>query len=177
MVWNADTASLYNAVLKHNEEITAHNAERSAPPPACNENRVPDLQQHKCPERERNRQESAPCSNAESVNERCNDCRESSDISRGKDDCCWEKTESRAKRAHCRCESCRRNAEKRAAPREGCPHKPCSRQFSQNNPMSDMLNGLLNDNDAMLLAMVILLLLNENADKKLILALAYVLLF
>ncbi|MGN0700244.1 MAG: hypothetical protein ACI4J8_04510 [Oscillospiraceae bacterium] len=43
--------------------------------------------------------------------------------------------------------------------------------------MSDMLNGLLNDNDAMLLAMVILLLLNENADKKLILALAYVLLF
>lgn len=177
MVWNADTTSLYNAVLKHNEEITAHNAEYSVPPPACNENSVPDLQQNKCAERERNRQETAPCCKAQSENEHCNNCRVSADISRGKDDCCCEKTESRAQRAHCRCDSCRRNAENGSSAREGCPHKPCSRQVSQSNPLSDIFGGLLSDKDSMLLAVVILLLLNENADKKLILALAYVLLF
>ena len=177
MVWNADATSLYNAVQKHNEEITAHNAECSVPPPACSDSCVSDLQQYRCAERERNRQETAPCRKTESENDRRNKCCESADISFGKDDCCCEKMESHAQRAHCRCESCRRNAEKGAAPREEGAHKPCSRQFSQSNPISDIFGGLLSDKDSMLLAVVILLLLNENADKKLILALAYVLLF
>lgn len=58
--------------------------------------------------------------------------------------------------------------------------KEYSKQQRRNAHMTSpagFVSGLMSDKDSLLLIAVIILLMNENADKKLILALAYVLLF
>lgn len=77
------------------------------------------------------------------------------------------------KRPEKECESHRRNEENRRSSGQcsrGCPH--CRVYRRQPSPIS----GLLSDNDMLLIAGLILILMRQNADQKLILALAFVLL-
>lgn len=71
------------------------------------------------------------------------------------------------------CENHRRNEENHRPSGQcsrGCPH--CRAYRRQSSPLS----GLLSDNDMLLIAGLILILMRQNADQKLILALAFVLL-
>ncbi len=72
-----------------------------------------------------------------------------------------------------RCEDHRRN-EHDPRPNGQCSRGcPCCRAYRR---QSSPLSGLLSDNDMLLIAGLILILMRQNADQKLILALAFVLL-
>ncbi len=98
---------------------------------------------------------------------------------KNRDNLCKEKCDEKnrghspEKRSEKRCENHRRNEENRRPNGQcsrGCPH--CRVYRRQPPPLS----GLLSDTDMLLIAGLILILMRQNADQKLILALAFVLL-
>lgn len=150
MVWNSDTMSLNGAVKKYNEELCAEHSASVLP------TKSPDTKTEQCC------MTNTPPTNSVC----CSECKKArfENCSRKQNDCPKNSCQDEPPN------ECRSN-------KRSCDTKTCSNLRTQSNPVSEMFGGLLNDKDSLLLAAVILLLLNENADKKLILALAYVLLF
>ena len=147
MVWNSTQSALYKAVDDYNSSvISGENYSRN-----CIENNL-----EKCTEK---------------VSENCSKIDVNFD----------QKISEKSERISCKktAENCSKNcANFKEKTAENCTEK-CSKfseNFCKNCPKNDTFSRLFSDKDFLLVAGLILVLLNEKADMKLILALAIVLL-